>query len=92
MAETQTAPATIEVNDAIFCTHYKEVVRFLFPQSMFSYWVFVFWQCTECNFDGREENDSFFGVGFLHHYNTHAINVDDGGSADETIFVTRISL
>lgn len=29
MAETQTAPATVEINDAIFCTHYKEVVRFL---------------------------------------------------------------
>lgn len=27
MAETQVAPATIEINDAIFCTHFKEVVR-----------------------------------------------------------------
>jgi hypothetical protein len=28
MAETQNAPpATVEVNDAIFCTHFKEVVR-----------------------------------------------------------------
>ena len=27
MAETQNTPATIEVNDAIFCTHFKEVVR-----------------------------------------------------------------
>ena len=27
MAETQAAPATIEINDAIFCTHFKEVVR-----------------------------------------------------------------
>ena len=28
MAETQNAPAsTIEVNDFIFCTHFKEVVR-----------------------------------------------------------------
>ncbi|KAF9558596.1 hypothetical protein CPC08DRAFT_743313 [Agrocybe pediades] len=42
MAETQTAPATVEINDAIFCTHFKEV-------------------CTECDFDGREENDAFFG-------------------------------
>ncbi|KAG6910730.1 hypothetical protein DXG01_008261 [Tephrocybe rancida] len=43
MAEVVTAPSTIEVNDAVFCsTHIKEV-------------------CTDCNFDGREENDSFFG-------------------------------
>ncbi|KAJ6474552.1 hypothetical protein DFH09DRAFT_1218100 [Mycena vulgaris] len=44
MADTQTAqaPATIEINDALFCTHFKEV-------------------CTECAFDGREENDAFFG-------------------------------
>lgn len=27
MAATESAPATIEVNDAIFCTHYLEVVR-----------------------------------------------------------------
>lgn len=27
MAETQTAPSTVEINDAIFCTHFKEVVR-----------------------------------------------------------------
>ncbi|KAJ6554155.1 hypothetical protein B0H19DRAFT_1152713 [Mycena capillaripes] len=48
MADTETAqaPTTIELNDALFCTHFKEV-------------------CTECNFDGREENDSFFG--FDHH-------------------------
>ncbi|KAJ7624555.1 hypothetical protein FB45DRAFT_923692 [Roridomyces roridus] len=44
MADTQTAPTpqTIEINDALFCTHFKEV-------------------CTECDFDGREENDAFFG-------------------------------
>ncbi|KAJ6488883.1 hypothetical protein C8R45DRAFT_827100 [Mycena sanguinolenta] len=42
MAETATAPATIEINDAMFCTHFKEV-------------------CTDCDFDGREENDAFFG-------------------------------
>ncbi|KAJ7664243.1 hypothetical protein B0H17DRAFT_1091996 [Mycena rosella] len=44
MADTQTAPAptTIEINDALFCTHFKEV-------------------CAECSFDGREENDAFFG-------------------------------
>ncbi|KIM38004.1 hypothetical protein M413DRAFT_30421 [Hebeloma cylindrosporum] len=46
MAETQPAPATIEINDAIFCTHFKEV-------------------CTDCSFDGREENDSFFGYDFI---------------------------
>ncbi|KAG8933567.1 hypothetical protein FRC03_005969 [Tulasnella sp. 419] len=33
---------SIEVNDAIFCQHGKEV-------------------CTDCDFDGREENDVFFG-------------------------------
>ncbi|KAJ7023154.1 hypothetical protein C8F04DRAFT_1135176 [Mycena alexandri] len=44
MADTTTAPApaTIEINDALFCTHFKEV-------------------CADCSFDGREENDAFFG-------------------------------
>ncbi|KAJ7240126.1 hypothetical protein B0H12DRAFT_1024847 [Mycena haematopus] len=42
MADTAPAPATIEINDAMFCTHFKEV-------------------CTDCAFDGREENDAFFG-------------------------------
>ncbi|KAJ7106640.1 hypothetical protein C8R44DRAFT_805606 [Mycena epipterygia] len=43
MADTATAtPATIEINDALFCTHFKEV-------------------CADCAFDGREENDAFFG-------------------------------
>ena len=27
MAETQSAPSTVEVNDAIFCSHFKEIVR-----------------------------------------------------------------
>ena len=27
MAETQNAPSTVEVNDAIFCAHFNEVVR-----------------------------------------------------------------
>ncbi|TDL24541.1 hypothetical protein BD410DRAFT_786060 [Rickenella mellea] len=36
------APATIEINDAVFCQHFKEV-------------------CSDCQFDGREENDGFFG-------------------------------
>ncbi|EPS93474.1 hypothetical protein FOMPIDRAFT_1136100 [Fomitopsis schrenkii] len=34
--------ASIEINDALFCQHLKEV-------------------CTVCSFDGREENDGFFG-------------------------------
>ncbi|KAJ3517696.1 hypothetical protein NLJ89_g324 [Agrocybe chaxingu] len=42
MAETAPTPATVEINDAIFCTHFKEV-------------------CSDCSFDGREENDAFFG-------------------------------
>jgi len=42
MTDTAAAPTTIELNDAIFCTHFKEV-------------------CADCNFDGREENDAFFG-------------------------------
>ncbi|KZP11432.1 hypothetical protein FIBSPDRAFT_1050767 [Athelia psychrophila] len=33
---------TVEINDAMFCQHFKEV-------------------CTECDYDGREENDMFFG-------------------------------
>ncbi|KAJ6628634.1 hypothetical protein B0H10DRAFT_1990608 [Mycena sp. CBHHK59/15] len=42
MADTAPAPVTIEINDALFCTHFKEV-------------------CADCAFDGREENDAFFG-------------------------------
>ncbi|TEB34270.1 hypothetical protein FA13DRAFT_1753831 [Coprinellus micaceus] len=42
MAAIDSTPATVEINDAIFCTHLKE-------------------QCTDCDFDGREENDSFYG-------------------------------
>ncbi|KAF6756468.1 hypothetical protein DFP72DRAFT_989813 [Ephemerocybe angulata] len=44
-AEVDTTPATVEIADAIFCTHFKE-------------------QCDECNFDGREDNDGFFGFDF----------------------------
>ncbi|KIM64797.1 hypothetical protein SCLCIDRAFT_114290 [Scleroderma citrinum Foug A] len=33
---------TVEINDAIFCSHLKEV-------------------CADCNYDGREENDGFYG-------------------------------
>ncbi|KXN87307.1 hypothetical protein AN958_08971 [Leucoagaricus sp. SymC.cos] len=36
------ATDTIEINDAIFCQHLKEV-------------------CTNCNYDGREDNDAFYG-------------------------------
>ncbi|KAH7919262.1 hypothetical protein BV22DRAFT_1075460 [Leucogyrophana mollusca] len=36
------APTTIEINDAIFCQHFKEV-------------------CGECDYDGREDNDGFYG-------------------------------
>ncbi|KAJ7250766.1 hypothetical protein C8J57DRAFT_1138737 [Mycena rebaudengoi] len=43
MADVETpVAATIEINDAVFCTHLKEV-------------------CADCSFDGREENDAFFG-------------------------------
>ncbi|KAJ3996647.1 hypothetical protein F5050DRAFT_1807537 [Lentinula boryana] len=42
MAEVESSPATIEINDAIFCQHFKEV-------------------CSACEYDGREENDAFFG-------------------------------
>ncbi|KAH9918716.1 uncharacterized protein BXZ73DRAFT_52806 [Epithele typhae] len=42
MADTESAPAPIEINDAYFCQHLKEV-------------------CTVCSYDGREENDAFFG-------------------------------
>ncbi|KAJ7677047.1 hypothetical protein DFH06DRAFT_1169598 [Mycena polygramma] len=44
MADISTAPAaaTIEINDLMLCSHFKEV-------------------CADCNFDGREENDAFFG-------------------------------
>ncbi|KAE9391846.1 hypothetical protein BT96DRAFT_858855, partial [Gymnopus androsaceus JB14] len=46
MAETETAPTTVEINDAIFCQHFKEV-------------------CSDCGYDGREENDAFFGFDFI---------------------------
>ncbi|OCH92813.1 hypothetical protein OBBRIDRAFT_790829 [Obba rivulosa] len=39
---SETPAASIEINDALFCSHFKEV-------------------CTTCGFDGREENDTFFG-------------------------------
>ncbi|KAH7882850.1 hypothetical protein F5I97DRAFT_1959878 [Phlebopus sp. FC_14] len=43
---TEVQPTTVEVNDAIFCQHLKEV-------------------CTDCSFDGREENDGFYGFDFM---------------------------
>ncbi|KAJ7869706.1 hypothetical protein B0H14DRAFT_2674657 [Mycena olivaceomarginata] len=46
MAEIAPTPATIEINDGVFCTHFKEV-------------------CAECEFDGREENDAFYGFEFI---------------------------
>ncbi|KAI0945211.1 hypothetical protein AcW1_001484 [Taiwanofungus camphoratus] len=39
---SESTVTSIEINDALFCPHFKEV-------------------CTECSFDGREENDTFFG-------------------------------
>ncbi|KAI5448914.1 hypothetical protein NCC49_005767 [Naganishia albida] len=38
--------SSLDVNDAIFCEHGKEV-------------------CNDCNFDAREENDSFFGFDLI---------------------------
>ncbi len=58
MAEVA-APSTVEINDAIFCTHFKEVVRL---SRTIAGQCSPILQCTECSFDGREENDSFFGV------------------------------
>ncbi|KAG7086920.1 hypothetical protein E1B28_002836 [Marasmius oreades] len=46
MAEVASPPATIEINEALFCSHFKEI-------------------CEECSYDGREENDSFFGFDFI---------------------------
>lgn len=34
--------STVEINDAVFCVHLKEV-------------------CKDCDYDGREENDGFYG-------------------------------
>lgn len=54
---------TAEVNDAIFCqAHLKEVVCLISVLSISKVRSF---QCGECSYDGREENDSFFGVCFL---------------------------
>ncbi|EKM76893.1 hypothetical protein AGABI1DRAFT_86941 [Agaricus bisporus var. burnettii JB137-S8] len=33
---------TVDINDALFCEHYKEV-------------------CEPCGYDGREDNDAFYG-------------------------------
>ena len=64
--ETQNTHGTTVINDrdAIFCTHFKEVVRSDSHNCKMSLeYFFNCLQCTDCNFDGREENDSFFGVG-----------------------------
>jgi hypothetical protein len=67
MAEVQVA--TVEINDAVFCTHLKEVVRVtgaLTPHSITPHFdgliYYLCLQCTECDYDGREENDAFYGV------------------------------
>ena len=62
MAEAQIPPPTIEVNDAIFCTHYKEVVRYPLSLPYDLIRADHYRQCSDCGFDGREENDAFLGV------------------------------
>ncbi|KAL4068494.1 hypothetical protein V8B97DRAFT_1918614 [Scleroderma yunnanense] len=57
---------TIDINDAIFCSkHLKEV---LLPRitphrsTPYSHLVrFYYTQCNDCGYDGREENDGFYG-------------------------------
>ncbi|KAF7300875.1 hypothetical protein MKEN_01313800 [Mycena kentingensis (nom. inval.)] len=75
--------ATVEINDGVFCTHFKEVVRTapsslsvvpsphpLSPQRYDppEYAALSFPRpsipippCQDCSFDGREENDAFYG-------------------------------
>ena len=62
MVEVQIAPPTIDINDAIFCVHYKEVVRspLSLPCNLIS--ADHYRQCSDCGFEGREENDLFFGL------------------------------
>ncbi|KAF8161907.1 hypothetical protein K438DRAFT_1482527, partial [Mycena galopus ATCC 62051] len=48
--------ATIEINDAMFCPHFKE-------------------GAVDCNFDGREENDSFFGFDLIDREGIEALPV-----------------
>lgn len=59
-------PSTVEINDAIFCQHFKEVVSTHQSSPLSSDGMVVdhrsTLQCTECDYDGREENDAFFGV------------------------------
>ncbi|KAH9946476.1 hypothetical protein B0H21DRAFT_743576 [Amylocystis lapponica] len=54
--------ASVEINDALFCSHFKEVVS---GWLMLRYGrITLTWhapQCAQCSFDGREENDTFFG-------------------------------
>ncbi|KAF7293884.1 hypothetical protein HMN09_01184500 [Mycena chlorophos] len=50
MAETESVPqpaaSTVEINDMVFCSHFKEV-------------------CSDCSFDGREDNDAVLGFDFI---------------------------
>ena len=69
MADVAPAASQIEINDAIFCQHFKEVVSNIYqPQgkSALSLYerslIYIFLKCGECSADFREENDTFFGV------------------------------
>ena len=60
MAETAQQPQTIEINDAYFCQHFKEVVSSSFhqlspPRTTPDGGAII--QCTDCSYDGREENE-----------------------------------
>ena len=51
---------TVEINDAYFCSHIKEVVscpRFLKGSELDYHY-----QCEDCSYDRREDNDAFYGV------------------------------
>jgi len=61
VAEAPAPGAAIEVNDAVFCTHAKEVVCNSLSLNLVHLTDQRYIQCVECDFDGREENDTFFG-------------------------------
>ena len=89
MAETQSAPATIEVNDAIFCTHLLEVVRFWFPHNRKRFFVFPPWVDLLTSVPivpSMEEKRTTRSLGWV------SPIWANGGSADETFLPSQLQL
>lgn len=59
-------PATVEINDAVFCQeHLQEVVCLIAHLDSGVYghkWLYLcIFQCVDCEFDGREEKPASMG-------------------------------